>query len=711
MFGRSNMTSQKTKNIRRWVIQGFIIIIAMLLSIRLFTMQVLDPKYKTLAKNNIVRERIINPSRGLIADREGRLLIKNEVVYDLMITMKQVADFDTFKFCKLLNITKQELILRSDKMRKTKGYSPNTPQVLLKLISDAQYNSFQEYLYQFRGITVQRRTIRSYPYNSAAHILGYIGEVTQDQLDTSTYYKPGDYIGQSGIELSYEKELRGQKGIHLSVVDVHNREIGSYLNGEYDQHAKPGKDLQLTIDIDLQQYAELLMQNKRGSVVAIEPKTGEVLALVSSPTYNPNLLTGKARGAGFKLLASDSIKPLFNRALMAKYPPGSTFKPVMALIAMNEKVISPNYYFGCNGGYKLSKRRRVKCHGHAPCYNVAHAIMNSCNTYFCQIYKLTLDQERFDNVGEGLLNWDAYLNNFGIGCDPKIDLPAASDGFVPKPDYYNNMYGKGKWIANTIISMGIGQGELGTSPLQMANATAIIAGRGIFKYPHIARPNPADLNNTYNKTHRLKIDDQYFESITNGMEKVMTQGTAKNAYTPYLEVCGKTGTAQNPHGKDHSLFVGFAPKNNPKIAISVIVENGGWGADYGAVIGSLVMDKYINDTIMGGHRRYLENKMIKTDLIYNRRSSFDYSSWDDMALISDYANSSPSVKFEISDDVQQEDYELIREELGDPIEEIPENTPDNNESQPASPPPSAPPTTPQPANDKKQGNIGGGTEF
>lgn len=600
---------------RYLVVFGIFALISGILIARLFAMQVIDPSYQAMSKNNSIREIPVYPSRGLIADRNNNLIVNNEAVYDIIIIPKQVKSLDTNKLCKLLDIQYWEFVREAAKIKTTGNYAYQ-PQVLFKQVPSEVYARFQEYLYQFPGLSPQVRTVRSYQYPNAAHILGYIGEVNQKQIDTSNYYKLGDYIGISGIEFSHENELRGNRGTRYAIVDVLSREIGGWKNGAMDKKAIAGKNLQVTLDIELQKYAEQLMENKKGSVVAIEPSTGEVLALVSSPTYNPNLLSGINRGEGIKMLLADTLKPMFNRALMANYPPGSTFKPLMGLIAMQENVIDQNYYYGCYGGYSIG-RLFVGCHSHPACHNMQSAILNSCNSYFCQSFKLFVESKNFATVADGLNKWHDYLTQFNLGRKTNIDLPNEQPAFVPNAKLYDKMYKNGKWRASTIISLGIGQGELGTTSLQLSNLMAIIANRGFYYYPHVVRPIKNDTSNIYNKIQKIKVAPWHFNTIIDGMERVVLEGTATIAHVPGLEICGKTGTAENPHGKPHSLFVAFAPKNNPKIAIAAIVENAGWGASYGAPIASLLIEKYIKGFI-SEERKKLEEKMFKADLIHKR---------------------------------------------------------------------------------------------
>ena len=607
--------------LRTQIIQFVFIAFGLILLGRLFFMQVLDGSYQEKAQRNSIRVKTMYPARGLVVDRKNKLVVNNDPVFDLVITPKEIKNLDTLKLCEILDISKDtfdEIIVN---MKKSKGYSPYKPQVFFKQIPDLIYARLQEYLYQFPGIYSQARTIRQYPQPYAAHTLGYIGEINQQQLDTSTYYKLGDYIGIKGIEKTYEEILRGERGEHLVVVDVHNREVGKYKGGSDDKDPTAGTDIKLSLDIELQKYAEKLMLNKKGSVVAIEPATGEILTLVSSPGYDPNWLTGRIRGEGMKRLRNDSInQPLFNRALMANYPPGSTFKPLMALLALQDGVIGADYFYGCYGGYRLSKYKTVGCHSHASARNVAQAIQHSCNAYFCHLFKLFIEQDEQQDIVKGLSRWKKYLSEFGLGANPKLDLPALS-GSIPGPETYNQIYKKelalgNMWRSHWIISLGIGQGEMGTTPLQLAQMTTIIANRGTYYYPHVVIPNKNDVSNIYNQKQKVSIRPEFFEPVIDGMEKVVLAGTATNAYVPGLDICGKTGTAENPHGDDHSLFIAFAPKDNPKIALAVVVENAGFGSKYGAPIASLIIEKHLKGEIQSESRKqYLEKKMIEADLI------------------------------------------------------------------------------------------------
>lgn len=602
--------------IRQLTVQAIFVVVGLVLLLRLFMMQVIDTSYHDMANENVVREILTYPSRGLIFDRNHKLVVNNEAVYDLLFVPKEVKHLDTAKFCRLLNISRDEFDLRMINVAEAKGYSEHKPQVFMKQIPAEIYVKFQEYLYQFPGFSAQTLTIRQYNYPNAAHVLGYIGEVNKKQVDTSDYYKMGDYVGVSGVERSYEDWLRGERGVKYRVVDVHNREIGNYQNGLFDKEAVAGKNITLTLDIELQAYAEELMQNKKGSIVAIEPATGEILAFVSSPSYDPALLSGRMHGKGMIELSQDKLRqPLFNRALMAAYPPGSTFKPLVGLIAMNEGIIGSSYYYPCKRGYRLG-RRFLKCHYHQPCYNIQTAIEESCNAYFCHLFKVFIYQDKYGSLRQGLAAWDKYLYDFGLGSDLNLDLHVEKLGKVPTPETYNRMYGKNRWGGGSIISLGVGQGEIGMTPVQLAHMMTIIANQGSYYYPHIVRHDPNDKNDIYNQRQSVDIKPWAFRSTIEGLQRVVTHGTAKKAYTPGLTICGKTGTAQNPHGDDHSLFIGFAPRHNPQIVIAVVVENAGKGGEYAAPIGSLVLEKYVKGDVA---RTNLEARMRSKSLLHTYR--------------------------------------------------------------------------------------------
>lgn len=580
---------------RKFIVGAIFSIIGLIFIIRLFNVQVVNNKYKLDSANNVLRVITEYPARGLLYDRNGKLLVYNEAAYDLMVIPGQLKKIDTVLFCKLLNIEKSVFI---EKVNKAKSYSRYKPSVFEKELTAENYANIQDQMYQFQGFFVQTRTLRKYPNNNAAHLLGYIGEVNNAVLEKNKYYKSGDYIGKSGIELAYEHLLRGKRGVRKILVDVHNREKGSYNNGLEDTLSVAGKNLTTTIDLDLQTYGELLMQNKTGSIVAIEPQSGEILSLVSSPGYNPNLLVGRSIKTNYPILTKDSLKPLFNRATMAQYPPGSIFKTVQALIALQEGVITENTGFQC-------VRSLVGCHNHPTATNVAASIKMSCNPYYYFVFKRLIQQGKVKSIFKdseiGLAKWNQNVKKFGFGGTLHTDIPGVKNGLVPGVDFYNKWYGEGRWAFSTIFSLSIGQGELGVIPIQMANLAAIIANKGYYYPPHVIKKIdgkdslPPDLSEKVS----VGINSEYFLPIIEGMRGVVDEpgGTARRAKINGITVCGKTGTAQNPHGEDHSVFIAFAPMDNPKIAIAVYVENSGFGGTWAAPIASLMMEKYLTDSI------------------------------------------------------------------------------------------------------------------
>jgi len=594
---------------RKYVIQGIFIFLTVIFIVRLFFLQVVNSSYKISAENNSTRHVTRYPARGLIYDRNDQLLVYNEAAYDLMVIPKQVEPFDTSDFCQVLNI-KREFVRKM--LKKVKRYSKYKPSVFLKQISAKKYAILQEKLYKFQGFFVQTRTLRKYPQNIAAHVLGYVGEINSKHLKNDSYYAQGDYIGISGIEKSYETELRGKKGKSIYLVDVFNRIKGSFKNGEFDEKPVVGRNLTSTLDADLQAYGEQLMQNKKGSVVIIEPATGEILALISSPNYDPNRLVGRVRSKNYKQLANNPQNPLFNRALMAKYPPGSTFKLINALVALQEGVITEKTHFSCHGGYRVGSFH-LHCH-HNASFALVQSIQLSCNAYYCNVFRRILDNKKYENIDFAYNSWYRYLNQFGLGRKLGSDLSLELRGNVPKSSYFDKLYGKGRWKSLMLVSMSIGQGELGITPLQMANMTAAIANRGYFYVPHIVKKiaGKDTINQLFTRKQNIKIDSAYFNRVIDGMEMVVVAGTATTARIKGISVCGKTGTAENPHGKDHSIFTSFAPKEKPKIVVSVYVENAGFGSTWAAPIASLLIEKYLNDSIS---RPYLEKRIIEGYLL------------------------------------------------------------------------------------------------
>jgi penicillin-binding protein 2 len=595
---------------RKYVIIGLIVLAAIALIIKLFIIQVVKDTYRLSADNNVLRYITQYPARGLIYDRNGKLIVFNQAAYDLMVVPVQTGKMDTALFCSDLGITKD--VFR-ERMKAARNYSRKAPSVFLKQISAETYAKFQEKIFMYPGFYVQPRTLRKYSKPVAAHLLGYVSEVDEALIKKDPYYKPGDYIGKLGIEEAYEKDLRGRRGVKIYLVDVYSRIKGSYADGNLDTLAVQGSDIISGIDLDLQEYGEHLMQNKTGSIVAIEPKTGEILALVSSPDYDPGLLVGRVRTENFARLQADTVfKPLFNRAFMAKYPPGSTFKPINGLIALQEKVIVPSTKFSCDQGYLF-----IACHSHSSPLDLKGAIMNSCNSYFCQTYRRILENPKYGSVSEAYEKWRGYLNEFGFGKKLGSEFVNELPGLVPSSSYFDKYHGKGGWKALTVISMAIGQGEVETTPLQMANYTAAVANRGYYYTPHIVKSIGADLriDARFTTRNQISIDSANFEEVILGMEAAVNGGagaTARIAALSGITVCGKTGTAQNPFGEDHSVFIAFAPKDDPKIAIAVYVENSGFGATYAAPVASLMIEKYLRGEITN---KLLEQRMLELNLV------------------------------------------------------------------------------------------------
>ena len=594
---------------RKFVIMALVLLAAVILIARLFYIQIVDKTYRVSAANNALRPVTQYPARGLIYDRNGELIVYNQAAYDLLVIPVQTSAFDTARFNEILGITMDDFRAR---MKTAVSYSRRTPSVFMKMISSETYAILQEELYRFPGFYVQARTLRKYTRPVAAHLLGYVGEVDNKLLAKDRYYRSGDYIGVSGIEKSYEEQLRGTKGVNIFLVDVHNNIKGSYAEGRYDTVAVPGTNLWSTIDLTLQEYGERLMQNKTGSIVAIEPATGEILTLVSSPTYDPSLLVGRIRSENFQILQADTIKPLFDRALMASYPPGSTFKIMNGLIGLQEAVIRPTSLFSCSNGYHAGALT-VGCHSHRSPLNLPEAVAQSCNAWFCNAFRSILENPEYSSVQDAFDKWREYLVAFGFGNKLGIDLPNELSGFIPARSYYDRYYGKDRWKALTVISLAIGQGEIGATPLQMANMAAVIANRGSFYIPHVVKkigeqgaPSPL-----YTQKYITGISPENFEPVIEGMEGAVNGGegsTARGARLDSIIICGKTGTAQNPHGRDHSIFVAFAPKENPQIAIAVYVENAGFGSTFAAPIASLMIEKYLTGKIK---RKYLEDHVLR----------------------------------------------------------------------------------------------------
>ena len=601
---------------RKYVVGGFIVVIAIIYLIRLFGLQISDSKYKDYADNNAFLRKTVYPSRGLIYDRNDSLVVFNQPAYDVMMIPRDVHDFDTLDFCNTLQITPETFRNRLSAMKNSPNYSSYTPQTLITHLSAQDYGRLQEKLYRYPGFFIQKRILRQYNYHSAGNILGNIREVSKTDIDRDPYYEAGDYCGDLGIEKSYDKHLRGVKGKEILIRDARGRIRGRYDNGSRDIAPISGRNLKLSIDIGLQQYAESLMVNKIGAVVAIEPATGEILAMVSSPTYDPTLLIGRARGKNYKILVNDPLKPLFDRALQGAYPPGSTFKPSQGLIFLQEGIVNLATPYPCYRGF-INGRLRVGCHGHASPITLKPALQTSCNAYFCWGFKAMVDNKRskYGSSANAFEVWKKHLVSLGYGYKLGVDLPHEGRGFIPNEKFYNKIYGEGHWSANTIISVSIGQGEILATPLQIANLCATVANRGWFITPHVVKEiQDTVLAPEYLEKRLPTIDAKYFDDIAEGMRMAVTGGTCRLANLPDIEVCGKTGTAQNPHGRDHSAFIGFAPYRDPKIAVCVYVENAGFGATYGVPIGSLVIEKYLTGQISPA-RKYLEERMLESNTI------------------------------------------------------------------------------------------------
>lgn len=601
--------------IRRFILLAIFLVTGFIFLCRLFYIQVVDESYKLTARNQALRFVTQFPVRGWIYDRNKDFLVFNEAAYDLMVIPRRVKALDTLGFCKLIGITKDQF---DEKIAKASEYSRYKASVFEKQISAESYAVIVEKLYQFPGFFAQERTLRKYPRGIAAHVLGYVSETNAETLKKDRSYKRGEYIGAIGLEKYYEKALRGKPGIQILVVDVHNTVQGSYENGSRDTLAISGTNLISTIDAGLQAYGERLMENKKGSIVAIEPETGEILTMVSSPSYNPNLLVGRKRSRNYNALArNDSLDPLFNRAVMAKYSPGSIFKIVQALIALQEGVINENTSFPCN-------KNLLGCHNHPYATNIQKAIQYSCNPYFFNVFKRLIQQGKeksiFKDSELGLVNWRKHILSFGFGKDLHMDFPDVKSGNIPDVDYYNKIYGKHRWAFSTIYSLGIGQGEIEVVPVQMANLVAIIANRGWYCTPHLIKSIGGEDNKPkrFKKRFYTTVKKKYFETVAIAMQKVVSSpgGTARRAKIDSISVCGKTGTVENPHGEDHSVFIAFAPKDNPEIAIAVYVENAGFGGTWAAPIASLMIEKYLSGTIRNKEK---EARILAQDFITSQK--------------------------------------------------------------------------------------------
>ncbi len=603
---------------RKYVFGASVILIVLVFIIRLFYLQVIDNDYKIWADSNAFLKKTLYPSRGMIYDRNDKLLVFNQPAYDVMIIMREVQPFDTLDFCNTVNITKEQFIKRIEDIKNRRlnpGYSSYVPQVFINQLSAQDYGVLQEKLYKFPGFYIQNRTIREYEYPNAAHVLGNIGEVDKRDIERDDYYVQGDYSGRSGVERSYEEILRGKKGVEILLRDAHGRIKGRYENGLHDVAPISGKSINLSLDMELQAYGEKLMQNKLGSIVMIEPSTGEVLCMVSAPTFDPNMLVGRQRGKNHALLEKDPLKPLFDRTMMAAYPPGSTFKPAMGLIFLQEGVITPQTMYSCGYGYPVLGGKPA-CHAHYSPVNLVPAIATSCNAFFCWGLRDMIDsRKRYSTVQAGFDIWKDHMVSMGYGYPLGIDLPGEKAGYIPNSKVYDKVY-HGRWSSSTIISIAIGQGEILATPLQICNMSALIANRGYFYTPHLVKKIQDDipLDSKYTAKRFTTIDTEWYDYLAEGMRNAVTGGTCRRVALPDIEVCGKTGTSQNPHGKDHSIFMGFAPYKNPKVAISVFVENAGFGATYAVPIAKLMLQKYLKGEIDASDK-YLEEYILNAVIL------------------------------------------------------------------------------------------------
>ena len=582
---------------RRFVIGGVAVLIVSIYLIRLFTLQITSDDFKKSADSNAFLKKIEYPSRGNISDRNGKLMVFNQPSYDIMVVMNEMRGrLDTLDFCQTLGISREEFDRRMATMKdrnRNPGYSRYTQQLFMSQLSDKDFSVFQEKMFRFPGFYVQKRTVRQYSYNMAAHVLGDVAEVSPADIEEDDYYQPGDYIGKLGVERQYEKALRGEKGIQILLRDAHGRVQGRYRNGELDHRAKPGKNLTLGIDADLQMLGERLLEGKIGSIVAIEPSTGEVLCMVSSPSYDPRMMVGRQRSKNHRLLSQDVWKPLLNRSIMGQYPPGSTFKTTQGLTFMTEGVISPTTMYPCSHGF-VFKGLRVGCHGHGAPLPLVPALSTSCNGYVCWglYHMINTNISKYGTVQNAMNTWRDYMVSMGFGYKLGIDLPGEKRGLIPNAQFYDKAY-KGSWNGLTIISIAIGQGEVNATPLQIANLGATIANRGYYYVPHVVKKVQGEpLDTAFTRKHYTKASRDAYDYVVQGMRSSVLGGTCHELGKYDFMACGKTGTAQN-RGHDHSVFMGFAPMDDPKIAVAVYVENGGWGATYGVPIGGLIMEKYL----------------------------------------------------------------------------------------------------------------------
>lgn len=613
------MSNPKNLANRQYIIAALVVIIGVIYTIQLFNLQILSPQYRDYADSNAFLRRTLYPARGAIYDRNGELLVYNRPTYDVMMVVREMTRFDTLDFCRTLDIDVDRFHVLDAEMRdlrRNPGYSSYTPQLFMSQLDAEEYGLLQEKLYKFPGIYIQSRTERQYNFPNMGLILGYVAEVDKNKMAADPYYLRGDYVGKSGIELSHELDLRGEKGVEILLRDAHGRVQGRYDEGNQDKAPVSGKDLTLGIDIELQAYGELLMQNKVGSIVMIEPSTGEILAMISAPSYDPALLTGKDFGRNYQALENDPYKPLINRSIAGTYPPGSTFKAAQGLVFLEEEIITPETLFSCYGGYP-PLGGRPRCHGHHSPLAIQYALATSCNSFFSYGLNYMLNNRtKYANTRESFDVWRDHMVNMGFGYRLGIDLPSEKRGFIPNSKFYSTVFNTERWHVHNIISISIGQGEILTTPLQIANLGATIANRGHFYTPHVvSEVKNGNLESAFTTKHETGIDRAHYELTVKGMADAVTVGTCRGInLEPLVEVCGKTGTSENPHGDDHSLFMGFAPKDNPEVAIAVIVENGRFGATNAVPIARLMLQKYFRGEIPESDK-WLEQTIMSREIL------------------------------------------------------------------------------------------------
>lgn len=646
---------------RKILLPALVIIAASLLLIRIFFLQIVDDSFKLKSENNAIKIKYDYPERGYIYDRNGKLMVANQPSYDIMVIPRDIKNLDTLEFCSLLDVSKEEFI---KKIAKAKVYSPMLPSVFLAQLNKLEYAAFQEKIRKFEGFYIQKRSLRDYQENFGSNVFGFITQVNENIIKKNPYYIGGDLIGKQGVEESYEEYLRGQKGVRYILKDKFNREIGSYKEGKYDTIAKQGDDLTLTIDAELQKYGEELMVNKWGGIVAIEPKTGEILALVSAPDFDPALLVGRQRSKNYTILHNDSIaKPLYDRGLLAEYPPGSPFKILTALVGLQERVIDTETSFVCHHGFSYARGRFMKCHD-SGISKLHNGIYNSCNTYFANVFMKTIN--KYKNPADGVDVWAKHVKSFGLGDYMGYDLPTGKKGAIPTSKTYKKLYPNGGWRSTAIVSNAIGQGEILMTPIQLANMMAAVANRGYYYTPHIIKKIEGQkIDKKFTTKHQTSIDKEHFEPVISGLFDVYNMGTARGLGVVGIDICGKTGTAENylkVNGKrvklqDHSIFVAFAPKDNPKIAIAVFVENGYWGARWAGPITSLMIEKYLNKKIT---RLDLEKRMLTGSLKTQYDKLYPVKHQDSIAFINKKLKDSVDKIKKAKDSINSNEKKIIK---------------------------------------------------